>query len=239
MKRSVFLVVACLLTIYPAAAQNFITPHGSNFQFFQLPQVLPPVQGDAAPSNIPKQNAQPQSDSAKLAALTFTPSLKRRKDNITSFIAKTRAQDPAGAEQMQQMFAAVDMFAEMEKALVPYGLRIDNVADAYAVWWSSAWLASRGLVDAGSREQAQAIKAQATNGFLATPVFAKATDAQKQQFAEALLIQAAMIDAAVEQAKGNPEQLKAVGQAVRQGAKASGLDLDKMELTPTGFVPAG
>jgi hypothetical protein len=47
-----------------------------------------------------------------------------------------------------------------------------------------------------------------------------------------------MIDAHVESAAGNMEQLTAIAKAVAQGAAASGLELNAMELTEEGFVKA-
>ncbi len=127
----------------------------------------------------------------------------------------------------------------MAPELAKFGLRTDNLADAYTVYWVEAWQAAHGRSDEGSRAQAQAVKAQAARALLATPEVARATDAQKQELADALLVQALLIGAAKNQAGGDPAKLRAVGQAVRQGAKASGLDLDAMTLTEDGFVPAG
>ena len=52
----------------------------------------------------------------------------------------------------------------------------------------------------------------------------------------AYLVQTALIGAVLEQAKGDPAQLKRFGAAVRRGAQASGLDLAAMELTDNGFI---
>ena len=71
---------------------------------------------------------------------------------------------------------------------------------------------------------------------LRRPEFAGASDAEKQEFAEALLIQAYLIGSASYQLRSNPAQLRAIGNAVRQGARANGIDLDSMTLTDAGFV---
>jgi hypothetical protein len=76
-------------------------------------------------------------------------------------------------------------------------LRADNVADAYTVWWVAAWLAANERTDTPTRAQFQGAKAQASKALMATPLFAKATEASKQEMAEIFLIQAAMIDASV------------------------------------------
>jgi hypothetical protein len=172
------------------------------------------------------------------SSLVYKPSLSVRKKNLAQFVAKTRAVDPQGAAKMEQIFASTDIINEMGKAIAPFGLRADNAADAYTTWWINAWQASRGRTDTLPRKQIDAVKAQAAQAMSATPLFKTASDALKQEFSEAHLIQAALIDGNMEAAKGNPAQLKAIAQAVRQGAKASGVDLDTMELGPNGFVMA-
>lgn len=167
--------------------------------------------------------------------LNYTPSLARRKQNLAQFAAKSRAADAAGDDDLARLFASTDLITAMEKALVPYGLRTDNVADAYTAYWISAWLAAHGRIEDNSRAQVQAVKRQAVLALVAIPAIASAPNEKKQEFAEALLIQAALIEGSMAGAKGNPVQLKAVAKAVRQGANASGLDLDAMTLTETGF----
>ncbi len=175
---------------------------------------------------------------ANPAALRFTPNLSARHRNLAGFVAKTRAQSPENADQMEQLFGSTDIFATIAKALAPNGLRVDNVADAYTVYWITAWETSRGIIGSDtSRAQAQAVKAQVSRALLAAPEFTKANSAQKQELAEALLIQTALISASAEAAANDPAQMEALGIAVRQGAKAMGLDLDAMELSETGFKP--
>jgi len=108
------------------------------------------------------------------------PSLDRRRANFARFIAKAHAQDPQGAASLEKELGASDLIARAEPELAQYGLRIDNVADAYAIWWLNAWLAVRQRTD--------------------TPPARQIT-------------------------------------AVRQGARASGLDLGAINLTDKGFVP--
>lgn len=182
--------------------------------------------------NIPPKNV------AFKASLTYQPSLERRKTNLANFVKKSRANDPVGAAEMARLFASTDIIGAIGQGIAPAGLKVNNVADAYSVYWTSAWNASIGSTETPSRAAMTAVKKQASSALIASPAFVSATDAQKQEFAEALLIQAALIDASVEQAAGNPAQVKAVAKAVRQGAKASGLDLDAFELTEAGFVPA-
>jgi hypothetical protein len=168
--------------------------------------------------------------------LIYKPSIERRKQNLANFVRKTRATDPHGAAKMETFFASNDVIVTLDKVMRTVGLRAANLADAYSVYWSSAWHASVGSTETPSREQFANIKSQAGAALLNVPAIANATEAAKQEFAEALLVQAALIDASMEAAQGDSAQIKAVGRAVRQGAQAMGLDLTSMTLTADGFV---
>jgi hypothetical protein len=171
-------------------------------------------------------------------ALRYTPSRTRRTANLSRFVEKSRAADPAGAAQLEQLFASGDIIDKIGGALAQHGMRVDNLADAYAVWWINAWQATRGHNDKTSRETNEAVRDQAARALSASPQLVEAGDAAKQELAESLLIQAAMIDASVEKSKGNPAQMRQIGAAVNRGARRMGLELGTMELTEEGFIPA-
>jgi hypothetical protein len=176
---------------------------------------------------------------APTVRLSYTPSAARRKEFMKTFVAKMRTQDPQTAAGMEKLIAQKDLIAEMGKIMAPYGLRTDNVADAYTLWWVASWHASRSQEFKPNRSQLQAVKAQASRALSVAMKSSKITDATRQQFAEACLMQALLIDGALEKAQGNPSQLKEVARHVSQGARASGLNLAVMELTPKGFVLKG
>jgi hypothetical protein len=166
----------------------------------------------------------------------YTPSKSRTRNNLANFVTKTRAGDPDGAAKMEQLFASTDVMGAIGDAMKGVGLARNNAAHAYAVYWISAWQAAQGRSDTRSAVTYQAVAEQAARGLAAAPEFARATDAQKQEMAEAMMVQAAMIDSYIETAAGNAAQIKAIAAAVAQGTKASGLDLGSMTLTDTGFV---
>jgi hypothetical protein len=173
-----------------------------------------------------------------VAKLTYKSSTARRTQNLAKFVEKSRGSDPSGADQMSQLLASTDIIGAIGQGIAPFGLRVDNVADAYTVYWTNAWLGSRGRNDTLSKQQISAVRNQAANALLATNEFISATDAEKQEMAEAMLVQAALIEASVDNAKSNPATMTKVKTAIAQGAKAMGLDLYTMTLTPNGFVPA-
>lgn len=171
----------------------------------------------------------------KAARLSFTPSLERRRANLSRFVAATRATNPQAGADIQRVFASEDVIGAANKELVKIGLQPNNVADAYAAWWLNAWLASRGRQDTPPRAQIAAVRSQAVQALSNVPVLASANDANKQQLADACLAQAVIIGSVLEKFKGDPARLKVLATHVRQGARRMGLDLDAMELTNNGF----
>jgi hypothetical protein len=174
----------------------------------------------------------------QIPSLNFTLSLMHRKQNLAQFINKTRPSNPDGAIKMAQMFASIDVISVIGRGIAPFGLRIDNVADAYTVYWTNAWLGSRGRDDTLSKQQISAVRNQAANALLSSQGVATASDAGKQELAEALLVQAALIESYVANAKSDPALMTKVKAAIAQGAKRMGLDIYTMTLTDNGFVPA-
>jgi hypothetical protein len=139
---------------------------------------------------------------------------------------------------MEQEFASTDFMGQMGSIMSSAGLSKNNVADAFALYWVNAWQVANGDSSTPSAQTMRAVAVQAARGLSQSPEFAAADDAQKQEMAEALMVQGVMIASAYEQAAGNKAQLKAIGDAVAKGANASGLKLFEMTLTEDGFVPA-
>lgn len=225
----------------PAAAQNMgwstITPSITGTDTLglvlreQMQQRAPVAAegGAAGPSGAGEQAS---------AALRFAPSKARRQQNLAAFVEKTRRVDPENASGLERLFASGDVIEKVAPMIRPIGLRIDDLADTYALWWISAWNATQGINPTPSRATASAVRQQAARALMATPGIAGASDAAKQEFAEALLVQVMFIDAAVDHHQGSASQLRALARAVQQGAGRMGLDLAAMRLTEAGFVPS-
>jgi hypothetical protein len=222
----------CLLVAAPAMAQDGVLDMTGVGIYAMEETVM-----QAARETVTDARRAPARVAPAPVSLNFTPSMERRRANLARFVARSRKADPQGAARLENQFAASDIIGTMNRALTRYGMRPDNVGDAYAAWWLNAWLASRQRDDDPTPRQIAAVRAQAAKALMATPAVAGADDAVKQEVAEANLVQAALIGGYMERAKGNSDLLRRVAAAVRQGARASGLDLDAMELTDEGFVP--
>ena len=187
-------------------------------------------------TNNPKKSTT-SSSSKKLANLEFKPSVKLRQKNISRFLEKLRVSNPSTAGQTTQLPSANAVTAQIDRSMASVGLKSNNVADAYAVYWTNAWLGSRGRNEDLPKSQMIAVRNQAANALLANPKFASATNIQKQELAEAMILQTVLISAFVSNAKSDPELMEKVKVAIAQGATSMGLNLDRMTLTPQGFRP--
>lgn len=167
--------------------------------------------------------------------LVYTPSRARTRANVAAFAMKMKAKDPQGAAAMTRLFATKDVMGDLGAAIKPLGLATNNVADAYALWWATAWLASEGIGEAPTRAQLQGVKAQVSRVLLAAPEIARMDDAKKQTFAEAFLIQAMLVDASLDAAREDASLMEPLRAVVAKGAKATGLDFATMRLTNAGF----
>jgi hypothetical protein len=169
----------------------------------------------------------------------FSSSKARTRTNLARFVEKSRTSDPAGAAKMAQLFASTDIIGMIDQKMQQtYGMRANNVADAYAVWWVSAWMGSKGRSDDATPGQMAMVKRQASNALAATSEFVSATDSGKQELSEAMLVQAAMIGDTIDTYKSDPAMLAKARAAIAKGAREMGLDLNSMTLTDEGFVPA-
>jgi hypothetical protein len=237
--REIKIAFLILVVSYFSAQANAQTYDGGTFEVY-----IPPIFSQAGVDNPAawqkdndNNNSQKKPNSSTVS-LTYPPSASRTRQNLQNFVSKTRATDPAGAAQMAQLFANGDIIDQMDGVMQGKGLTVSNTADAYAVWWVSAWQAANGDTRDIGGATYQAVSAQAARGFAATAQFASATDAQKQEMAEAMLVQAVMIDQFKDTYANDPASKQKLADAVRQGAKKSGLDLDAMTLTEDGFVKA-
>lgn len=240
-KFSFFALPCAGLLVSAATAQDFIP--NMNAVDYNLPKYA--TESAAPMARAVNQNLLRQSFSGDQQATARIPfavkyanSPARTRTNLARFVQKTRAVDPVGAAKMQQLFASTDVMGMIDQKMQQtYGMRANNVADAYAVWWVSAWMGANGRSDDATPGQMAMVKRQASNALASTPEFASATDAGKQELAEAMLVQAAMIGDTIDTYKTDPAMLAKSRAAIAKGAREMGLDLNSMKLTDEGFVP--
>lgn len=175
---------------------------------------------------------------AARARLTYRPNAALRQKHFAQFVAKARRQDPAGAAQLQQVLARENVIGKIQAAITPYGMSTNNVADASAVYLAYAWMATRADDSDPTRAQMLGLRDQLASAMANTPAFASATDAVKQEVADANLVQGMMAGQFAALAKRDPAVRGKIRDAVAQGAKSSyGLNLLSLNLTAQGLRP--
>ncbi|MBX7482744.1 DUF6683 family protein [Qipengyuania qiaonensis] len=169
--------------------------------------------------------------------LGFAVSQQRRTENVETFIARTPGQNREGADMLRGLHSSGQLFGMIEEGLSIQGLSTDNLADAVAIWMMYAWSATNGETPDYDSNQSRAVRKQAAAALLGAPGIAGMTAAQKQEMADAFLIQTFLVSQFIFAAEANREQWPQVQNMVSQGARASGFDMSAMRLTKEGFRP--
>lgn len=155
---------------------------------------------------------------------------------MAQIVERLRRVDPAGAADLQRTFATRDVITEIGGVMRPAGLRPDDVADAVATYLVTAYHGVRGSTE-GEPAEFKAVSAQVGRALSADPAFTGASDALKQEIAEAMLVQAVLANQAVQAAEKQPSAMPAIKAAIGQGTRSSfGLDLMRVRLGADGFT---
>lgn len=202
------------------AGPNLLVPRGVDRALTR--SVATSVLGDAA---APPRPVAP-------GAWAFQPRADLRAAAYADFVGRIAMQDPTVAIGL----GSIDLFALMAVALVPYGLRVDDLADATTVYAAELWSAANGLDDDLEPVEAQTLSRRFAAAYqsaraewpqLANPIYV-------QRLTDELLLQAWLI-AAVD---GNLDE-GALGQAdiaryrdlmVQTGRDVLGVDLRGLRL---------
>ncbi|KYO52662.1 hypothetical protein PJ900_00275 (plasmid) [Tistrella mobilis] len=191
------------------------------------PRALAPrLDGSLPPGRLPASDE----------VLSYRPDPAVRRRNFEVFVDRLRAHDAGAAENLDRLLTDNDVIAAARDWLKPYGMRPENVADAMAVYLSTAWAAVRGSDADPEPEVMRGLSDQLAAAIGATPGFTRASDAEKQELAESMIVQAVIISRHASAARDHPELQKRVGEAVARGAQATfGLDLTRLDLTVEGL----
>lgn len=173
---------------------------------------------------------------AAAARLSFVASPQRRIKNYGRFIAQTQtAASPGAASFYDKMFTTNRYIETLDGTLQTKGLKSNSIADAFATYWISTWLASRERLTPVSPAQAEATRAMAVKMLSNMPSLTSMSHAAKQEIADDLFIKAGLLDGLLALSANDPGARKTIAQVARQGAQKWGLDLDAMSLGPNGF----
>jgi hypothetical protein len=168
--------------------------------------------------------------------LTFTASPTVRKEAIDGFVAAMSQASPELGAQLGAAFGSGEVFAQIDQGLQPFGLKTNNIVDAYSFYLINAWMASQGNRENNTRAQADGTKAMVLATFSSIPDMLKLDERQKQMFADSLVLNAMLYDSMLQATEGNVQATQNVQNEVSTAAKQLGIDLSKFSMTPNGLV---
>jgi hypothetical protein len=191
----------------------------------------------AGPTTTPAQPGQAAAPSpSSLAQLTFKPSLAVRKRVIDEFVKGVKALQPQAGAEMEAGFKKTDVIGEIAKGLSGYGLKADNMADAYAFYLMTAWMGAQGRTDDFTMPQVAGVQTMVRTTIANNKEILALDDSKKQFFAESLLLQGLINDEMVKAVANDPVlKAKVIGD-IKTAAKELNINLDDYSLTPTGLV---
>jgi hypothetical protein len=189
-----------------------------------------------ATPTTPSGQATPPPLASSLAKLTFKPSAATRKQIFNEFLKGVKALQPEVGAQMEAGFARTDVIGEITKGLAGYGLKADNMADAYAYYLMSAWMGAQGRTDDYTPAQISGVQNMVRNSLASNKELLALEDSKKQFFAESLLLQGLMNDEMTKAVANDPTLKLKVASDLKAAAKLLSIDLDAFSLTPSGLA---
>lgn len=167
----------------------------------------------------------------------FTRDAARFKAMQQALIAKAATRDAQTSAALQQLFAQ-DIIAMLDPDFRAMGLDNSDVADMTAVYWINVWEAANGIF--GHKTDLALVRGartQLAGTITNSPGFAQMNDAQKQEIADSMILQAVLIAARSggrQDAATRQKLSDAIAQEAQQVLK---VDMRAVALTPAGFRP--
>jgi hypothetical protein len=170
---------------------------------------------------------------------------ERARKNIEHFITEFSKDDAATAANMRNAFASADIFALLGEGFGKLGVDTENLFDVMAIAWIGLWQDYNGQTGDPSRAVVTAVRSQVAKTAITVPGFAKMTNGEKQDVADAMLLRLALFSAATDALR----KQGASGQAsIKAGAKQmaqtmlsvdiSTFTIDERGITQNGTVAA-
>lgn len=244
-KRIALMVGAASLVFAGNAGAQSYMPMGS-FEAVAYPVAITPIPLDLSGSRssgrssaAPRSGASASASASPRAASVQTtyrasPAVTQRvKSQFAEFVGRNGGDAAGLAAAMDRE----DFFARWGRHVASYGLRRGDVADAMTAYWMINWQIANDVTDV-SRGQVAAVKRQVLAGMSSDASFRGLNDAQKQEMAEALILNFIIQSVAYEDAMraGDTSMKGRLGDAaVTRFRNEMGLDLRRVRLTEAGF----
>jgi hypothetical protein len=162
-----------------------------------------------------------------------------RRQVVDRYLAWARGLDPAGADRLAGELERQDFVDVWRRIVAGDGLKTGDAADAFVGYLVLNWTMADGEAREGPRGTL-AVAGQVRAAMATLPLFAQMTEAERQAFAETLMLNFIMQQAAFVGAlrAGNRAMQARLGEAAqRRFLTELGLDLRAHELSAKGLVP--
>jgi hypothetical protein len=193
---------------------------------------------DAKSSQRPNQSVRKQPTPQQFGSLNFTSSRDQQKANWNELVVAVQRIDANQGKALRKLVDSADWNAEYGKLMRKFNLNPQNMGDVFGLWVLAMWQTHNNVQEDLTPQQAQTSAEQFRQKFAANPDFVNQTNAQKQKFVDNLMIQTIAMSLAVGAAKNDPSKMPAVQAAAKRNAMDVGVDLETIQWTSTGFVPA-
>lgn len=154
------------------------------------------------------------------------------------FVRTISRSAPEAGQEIETLFRSADPITAASPAFRRFGLDTANVVDAVAIYYLAMWGAANSQEASMTSAQARGARAHVARAVnfggmgLNTP-------AARQRFAETLIYQGLLMDAAIEQAQnsGDTALQRTLSNAAHAQMRGMGLDMRQLQITGEGFVP--
>lgn len=176
--------------------------------------------------------AAPPATPATIDTYAFSPSPGLRAQNLDKFMKTLISMDPGFAGQLE----GIDLVDLIGQEIAKYGLSTANVADAYTVYFITAFDVANGRTETESQAQIDGTRAMVLETMQSVGGVASLGDGDRQSLAEGLILQAALFDAISGAVENDAALKKKVQTDVRNAALEMGLDLSQFRMGPNGLA---
>lgn len=145
---------------------------------------------------------------------------------------------PEAGQEIATLFRSADPIASASPAFRRFGLDTGNVVDAVAIYYLAMWGAANNQQASMTAAQARGARAHVSRA-VDFEGMGLTTPAARQRFAETLIYQGLLMDAAMERAQtdGDTAMQRTLSDAAHAQMRRTGLDMRSLQVTGEGFVP--
>lgn len=244
-RLSVVTVIATVLVASSTSAQDFMPTYTPDFQANMALNTMVgnQLERDSRRGRSSSSSSSARSPAASGAAAAVSTSYRaspavtsRVKRQFAAFVGSTGGDQAGIAAAMERE----DFFARWGRHVSQYGLRRGSVADAMTAYWVLNWQIANDVREV-DRSQVSAVRSQVQSILGANPGFSRLDDAQKQEMAEAMILNFIAQSVAYEDAMAANDagmQRRLQNAAVARFNNEMGVNLRSIRLTNTGFTPS-